>query len=83
MKPIEAVTAFDWISPLLQVGQGLFKGMKTIDCTMPGYTGLEIRNWLNTCGVQTGTAMIVDGTLLIPVDDEERAYQALVMLGNL
>ena len=76
----EVITVFDWISPLLQIKQNIFGGMTTIIATVPGKTGREVEQTLNIYGVQTGTAMIVDGELLIPVDDIALADWVLGLL---
>ena len=66
------MTFFDWISPLAQAAQEI-GGMKTVELNVPGKTGREVCRELNRHGIRTGVAMMVNGVLLVPVSDPDRA----------
>lgn len=74
-----AFTVFDWISPVLQLSQNL-GGMTTIDATVEGKTGREVAEALRRAGVSTGTGMTVNGRILLPVSDPDRARRVLSKL---
>ena len=67
------MTFFDWISPLVQIAQDIGGGMTTVELHVPGKTGREVCRELNRQGVRTGVAMMVNGVLLVPVSDPDRA----------
>ena len=76
MDLLELMASTDWITPVIQFVQG-FAGMTTIDATVPGWTGNEIRDTLEQANIRCGAGMIVDGTLLLPVGDPDRAEEVL------
>jgi hypothetical protein len=79
MDPLGVIASLDWISPLIQIVQGL-GGMPTINATVPGWTGAEVKNTLEQAGIRCGAGMIVGDTLLLPVADPERAEAVLTRL---
>ena len=66
------MTFFDYFSPMLQIAQEI-GGMKTVELHVPGKTGREVCRELNRQGIRTGVAMMVNGVLLVPVSDPDRA----------
>lgn len=78
-KLVEIGTVFDWISPALQILDQL-RGMTTVDATVDGWTGDEVKKTLERAGIRCGHGMIVQGTVLLPVDNERRALAVLADL---
>lgn len=76
MNLLELIACTDWITPLIQFVQDL-GGMTTIDATVSGWTGNEIKRALERAGIRCGAGMIVSGTLLLPVSDPNRAEEVL------
>lgn len=72
MKPI-----FDWITPLIRLGEQV-SGMTVIDCTVDGWTGGQVKRELERNGVRVGLGnWIVKGQGSITVDDPRRAQEII------
>jgi len=78
----DIVFCFDWITPILMIGQMAFGGMKPIEILDGGgKRGYEIVRILKDGGVKVGTATIFGGVPEINVDDPVLAGKVLAMYG--
>jgi hypothetical protein len=73
---LEAGAILDWISPSLQILDQI-RGMTIIDASVPGYTGAEIKRWLERNGIRCGHGMIVDNCVLLPVSDADATFRLM------
>ena len=78
----DIVFCFDWITPMLMIGQMAFGGMKPIEILDGGgKRGYEIVRILKDGGVKVGTATIFGGVPEINVDDPVLAGKILAQYG--
>lgn len=80
MGVLDVLSVFDWISPLMQIGEQV-GGMQILgvelDSLPRGWTGNDMLRELRRRGVKTGTATIVSGEVLVPVSDRKKAERII------
>ena len=81
-KILEFGSTFDWISPTVQTVEDRLGGMDAIAWPrIPGMSGLDVQRTLERAGVRVGrTPMIVNGDLVMTVDNRDRALAILERL---